>query len=376
MNQVVRSSRIVHQRLLPRLQAVTQTHKRCASGRPINTIVKFVPQQEAWIIERMGKFHRELQPGINVLLPFLDKVKYVQSLKEIAIDIPSQSAITIDNVTLGIDGVLYLRVIDAYKASYGVEDPEYAVTQIAQTTMRSEIGKITLDHVFKERESLNQHIVEAINNAAEAWGIRCLRYEIKDIMLPNRVKEAMQMQVEAERKKRAQILNSEGEREAEINIAEGMKRSKILASEALKTEAINKATGEAAAIIAKAEARASGLRLVADALAQQHGSNAANFNVAEQYVQAFGNLAKEGNTVLLPTNTGDVTSMVTQAMSIYNNLSNAQSRNKSLHISVDEGSKKAATHTVNIEEIKDSVSRQIKQTVPDVKKITDPEFIE
>lgn len=192
----------------------------------------------------MGKFHRILEPGLNLLFPIVDKVKYVQSLKEIAIDIPKQSAISSDNVTLSIDGVLYLRVLDAYLASYGVEDPEFAITQLAQTTMRSELGKISLDKVFRERESLNINIVEAINKASTAWGISCLRYEIRDIRLPSRVHEAMQMQVEAERKKRAAILESEGIREAEINVAEGKRQSRILASEAEKQEQINAASGE------------------------------------------------------------------------------------------------------------------------------------
>lgn len=199
--------------------------------------------KEAWVVERMGKFDSVLNPGLNILIPILDRVKYVQSLKELAIDIPKQSAVTSDNVTLSIDGVLYLRVIDPYKASYGVEDPEFAITQLAQTTMRSELGKISLDSVFRERESLNIGIVEAINKAAHAWGIACLRYEIRDIKLPERIQEAMQMQVEAERKKRARVLESEGLREAEINVAEGNKRSRILASEAEKLEQINRAQG-------------------------------------------------------------------------------------------------------------------------------------
>jgi len=210
---------------------------RYRSYLPINTVVLFVPQQEAWVVERMGKFNRILDPGINVLIPVLDRIKYVQSLKEIAIDVPKQAAITSDNVTLNIDGVLYLRVIDPYNASYGVEDPEFAITQLAQTTMRSELGKITLDKVFQERENLNANIVEAINKAAQSWGITCLRYEIRDIKLPARVQEAMQMQVEAERKKRAAILESEGIRAADINVAEGKRQARILASEAEKNRA-------------------------------------------------------------------------------------------------------------------------------------------
>lgn len=294
---------------------------RHVQSTPFNTIIMFVPQQEAWVVERMGKFNRILQPGLNFLIPIVDRVKYVQSLKELAIDIPKQSAITLDNVTLNIDGVLYLRVVDPYKASYGVEDPEFAVTQLAQTTMRSELGKISLDSVFRERESLNFGIVEAINKASNAWGIDCLRYEIRDIRLPQRVNEAMQMQVEAERKKRAAILESEGVREAEINVAEGKKRSRILSSEAEKTEQINKAQGEATAIMAKAEARAKSLEIVANSLLRKKGNNAASLLVAEQYVSAFSKLAKTGNTLILPSNTHDVSSMVAQAMAIYQNIS-------------------------------------------------------
>lgn len=289
----------------------------------------FVPQQEAWVVERMGKFHHIMQPGLNILIPIVDKVKYVQSLKEIAIDIPKQSAITLDNVTLNIDGVLYLRVVEPYKASYGVEDPEFAITQLAQTTMRSELGKITLDSVFKERESLNVAIVEAINKASNAWGIDCLRYEIRDIRLPDRVQEAMQMQVEAERKKRAAVLESEGIREAEINVAEGKKRARILASEAEKIEQINQAQGEANAILAKAEARAQSLKKVAESLREQTGSNAASLLIAEKYVSAFEKLAKTGNTLILPTNTGDVSGMVAQAMGIYQTLASKTSNTKS-----------------------------------------------
>ncbi|XP_048706221.1 stomatin-like protein 2, mitochondrial isoform X2 [Caretta caretta] len=295
----------------------------------MNTMVLFVPQQEAWVVERMGRFHRILEPGLNFLIPLLDRIRYVQSLKEIVINVPEQSAVTLDNVTLQIDGVLYLRIMDPYKASYGVEDPEYAVTQLAQTTMRSELGKISLDKVFRERESLNACIVDAINQASDYWGIRCLRYEIKDIHVPPRVKESMQMQVEAERRKRATVLESEGTRESDINVAEGRKQAQILASEAERAEQINKAAGEANAMLAKAKAKAEAIRLLADALTQQNGNAAASLAVAEQYVSAFSQLAKDSNTILLPSNTGDVTSMVTQALGIYSALTKPQAAKSS-----------------------------------------------
>uniref|UniRef100_A0A8C4H9D9 Stomatin-like protein 2, mitochondrial n=1 Tax=Dicentrarchus labrax TaxID=13489 RepID=A0A8C4H9D9_DICLA len=293
------------QRTVPRLW-VTPAQQRWASNLPMNTLVLFVPQQEAWVVERMGRFHRILEPGLNFLIPILDRIRYVQSLKEIVIDVPEQSAVSLDNVTLQIDGVLYLRILDPFKASYGVEDPEYAVTQLAQTTMRSELGKLTLDKVFRERESLNSNIVHSINQASDEWGIRCLRYEIKDIHVPPRVKESMQMQVEAERKKRATVLESEGTREAAINVAEGRKQAQILASEGEKAEQINKAAG--------GSFRSFLLCVV------QNGNAAASLSVAEQYVSAFSNLAKESNTILLPSNSGDISGMVTQAMTIYGTL--------------------------------------------------------
>merc|ERR1719166_782894 len=270
----------------------------------------------------MGAYNRILSPGLNILIPILEKVKYVQSLKEITIDIPRQSAITKDNVAVHIDGVLYLRIMDPYKASYGVEDPEFAITQLAQTTMRSEIGKIDLETLFRERESLNKGIVSAINSASEAWGIQSMRYEIRDIRLPERIQEAMQMQVEAERKKRAAILESEGIRSAEINVAEGRKQAAILKSEAEKAQLINEAEGQARAVIVAGEARAKSLQAVAEALGGAQGGDAASLAVAENYVKAFGELAKETNTLLLPANAGDVTGMVTQAMSIYKKLDN------------------------------------------------------
>jgi regulator of protease activity HflC (stomatin/prohibitin superfamily) len=282
-----------------------------------NTLINFVPQQQAWVVERFGKYLKTLQPGLNVLIPVVDQIRYVQSLKEAVVDIPSQSAITEDNVTLHLDGVLYYRVIEPYLASYGVENAEYAVVQLAQTTMRSELGKIKLDSVFQERMNLNHMIVYAINHAAEAWGICCLRYEIRDIQLPTKVKEAMQMQVEAERKKRANILESEGIRESAVNRAQGLRQSKILASEAVRIEQVNQAKGEASAILARATARASALLTVGKALGAKHGSSAASLAVAEQYVQAFGKLAKTGNTLLLPEKTGDVGSMVAQVTGFY-----------------------------------------------------------
>ncbi|XP_070786778.1 stomatin-like protein 2, mitochondrial isoform X2 [Enoplosus armatus] len=310
------------QRTVPQLW-VTPAQQRWASRLPMNTVVLFVPQQEAWVVQRMGRFHRILKPGLNFLIPILDQVRYVQNLKEIVIDIPEQSAVSLDNVTLQIDGVLFLRILDPFKASYGVEDPEYAVTQLAQTTMRSELGKLTMDKVFR---------------ASDEWGIRCLRYEIKDIQLPPRVKESMQMQVEAERRKRATVLESEGTREAAINVAEGCKQAQILASEGKKAEQINKAVGEAQAVVAKAEAKSKAIRLLSEALAEENGSAAASLSVAEQYVSAFSNLAKESNTVLLPSNTGDVSGMVTQAMTIYSTLGKLRPHVESMKTKTEEPS--------------------------------------
>uniref|UniRef100_A0AC35TIW3 PHB domain-containing protein n=1 Tax=Rhabditophanes sp. KR3021 TaxID=114890 RepID=A0AC35TIW3_9BILA len=290
------------------------------SSRATNTIINFVPQQEAWVIERFGKFEKILEPGLNVLLPVVDQIKYVQSLKEIAIEIPQQGAITIDNVQLQLDGVLYLKVIDAYKASYGVDDPEFAVTQLAQTTMRSEVGKISLDTVFKERETLNVNIVLAINKAAEPWGLICLRYEIRNMTMPARIQEAMQMQVEAERKKRALILESEGKRDAAINVALGEKTARILSSEADMQESINQAKGQASAVEMKADAQKKAILQVAEALKSEGGSDAASLSVAEKYVAAFGKLAKENNTLIIPSNANDINSMVGQAMTVYKNI--------------------------------------------------------
>ncbi|KAB5518860.1 hypothetical protein GE09DRAFT_977850 [Coniochaeta sp. 2T2.1] len=301
---------------------------------PANTIIRFVPQQTAWLVERMGKFNRILQPGLAVLIPFIDRIAYVKSLKEAAIEIPSQSAITADNVTLELDGVLYTRVFDAYKASYGVEDAEYAISQLAQTTMRSEIGQLTLDHVLKERAALNTNITAAINEAAQAWGVTCLRYEIRDIHAPKPVVEAMHRQVTAERSKRAEILESEGQRQSAINIAEGKKQSVILASEALKAEKINRASGEAEAITLKARATAQGIDAVARAIAEGKSAaqGALSLSVAEKYVDAFGKLAKEGTAVVVPGNVGDIGGMIATALSVYGKVGEAQARSMAKQI--------------------------------------------
>jgi regulator of protease activity HflC (stomatin/prohibitin superfamily) len=298
------------------------------SSLPANTIVKFVPQQTAWIVERMGKFSRILQPGLAVLVPLIDRIAYVKSLKEAAIEIPSQSAITADNVTLELDGVLYTRVFDPYKASYGVEDAEYAISQLAQTTMRSEIGQLSLDHVLKERAALNTNITQAINEAAQDWGVTCLRYEIRDIHAPAGVVEAMHRQVTAERSKRAEILESEGQRQSAINIAEGRKQSVILASEALRAEQINMATGESEAILLKARATAAGIDAVANSIAsgKESAQGAVSLSVAEKYVDAFGKLAKEGTSIVVPGNVGDIGGMIATAMGVYGKVSESQAR--------------------------------------------------
>ncbi|EPS44001.1 hypothetical protein H072_2025 [Dactylellina haptotyla CBS 200.50] len=297
---------------------------------PANTIVRFVPQQTAWVVERMGKFHRILEPGLAILIPIIDKIRYVKTLKEVAIGIPSQSAITADNVTLELDGVLYIRIFDAYKASYGVEDAEYAISQLAQTTMRSEIGQLTLDHVLKERANLNTNITMAINEASQDWGVKVLRYEIRDIHAPEAVLHAMHRQVSAERSKRAEILESEGQRQAAINIAEGKKQSVILASEALKAEQINMAAGEAEAIKLRAEATAIGIEKVAAAIeaGAENAQNAVGLSVAEKYVDAFSKLAKESNTIVIPSQMGDVGGMIASAMGIYRKVSEQQVKNQ------------------------------------------------
>ncbi|KAJ3268129.1 hypothetical protein HDV01_003383 [Terramyces sp. JEL0728] len=274
---------------------------------PMNTVVKFVPQQEAWVVERMGKFHSILSPGLAILLPVLDTIKYVKNLKEVAVAIPSQSAITQDNVTLSLDGVLYYKIYDAYKASYGIDDCEYAITQLAQTTMRAEIGQMTLDRTLAERSHLNQCIVQSMNQAS---------YEIKDIHPPENVVTSMHQQVSAERRKRAEILESEGQRQAAINVAEGQKQSQILESEAYKARQINTAQGEAQSILLKAQANAEAIARISKALLDEKSKDAVQLNIAEKYIESFGNIAKEGTTVVVPQNISDVAGMVTQMMAV------------------------------------------------------------
>jgi len=282
--------------------------------------VKFVPQNQAYVVERFGKFNKTMVAGLNFLVPFIDKVSYDRSLKEQAVDVPSQGAITRDNISLVVDGVLYLKVIDPYKASYGVDDYVYAVTQLAQTTMRSEIGKIELDKSFKEREVLNTNIVAAINEAAGPWGVQVLRYEIKDIEPPRTVLEAMERQMKAEREKRAVILESEGERQSAINVAEGDKRARVLAAEADKAEQILKAEGEAQAIFAVAVAKAKALKVVGAVAIEEAGQKAVQLELAEQAIAAKEAIARESSVVLLNDDKTGASNMVAEAMTIINAL--------------------------------------------------------
>jgi regulator of protease activity HflC (stomatin/prohibitin superfamily) len=275
-----------------------------------------VPQQNAFVVERLGKFSKTLNAGFHILIPFFERIAYKHTLKEQAADIAEQVCITRDNVQVGVDGVLYMQVLDPARASYGIGDYMFAISQLAQTTLRSEIGKIELDRTFEERGTINQNVVAELDKASDPWGVKVLRYEIKNINPPHDVLSAMEKQMRAEREKRAVILTSEGERDAKINQAEGEKQRVIKESEAVQMYQINEAQGEAAAILAVATATAQGLREVAAAVIDQGGPDAMQLRIAEQYIQQFGNLAKAGNTFVVPSNLADLTSMMALATDI------------------------------------------------------------
>ncbi|MBK6766795.1 MAG: paraslipin [bacterium] len=280
-----------------------------------------VPQRSAFIVERLGKYAQTLEAGFHILIPFVDVIRYRHSLKEMALDVPEQNCITRDNVVVAVDGILYLQVVDPVKASYGINNYAYATQQLAQTTLRSLIGKLELDRTFEERESINAGVVDALDKAAEPWGIKVTRYEIKDIRLPGPIQDAMEKQMRAEREKRATIAKSEGDRQSTINIAEGNRQEAIAVSEGIRTKLINESEGEKAKLINEAlgraqqielvaKATANGIREVAQALQAAGGIDAMNLRIAEQYVAEFGNLAKAGNTLVVPTNLADVAGTV------------------------------------------------------------------
>ncbi len=294
----------------------------------ISKTARVVPQQSAYVVERLGRYSRTLGAGFHILWPFLDSVQYKHSLKETAIDIPEQICITRDNVQVGVDGILYSKVLDPQRASYGISDYRFAITQLAQTALRSEIGKIELDRTFEERTNINSQVVNELDKATEPWGVKVLRYEIKNITPPKDVLAAMEKQMRAEREKRAVILTSEGERDAAINQAEGEKQQVIKASEAKKQQQINEAEGAAAAIMAIASATAEGLRKVAESTQIPGGYEAVQLRVAEQYITKFGELAKASNTLVLPANVSDVGSMLTLAMNMITKRSSPPSPTK------------------------------------------------
>ena len=282
----------------------------------VTQAVKVVPQQSAWVLERFGKYNRTLLPGLNIIVPFVDRVAYRHSLKEIPMDVPSQVCITRDNTQLQVDGVIYFQVTDPMKASYGSSNFVFAITQLAHTSLRSVIGKLELDRTFEEREMINTQVVSALDEAAANWGVKVLRYEIKDLVPPAEILRAMQAQITAEREKRALIAASEGRKQEQINIATGEREASIARSEGEKQAAINRAQGEAAAILSIAEANATAVRQIGEATQAEGGMNAVNLKVAEQYVAAFQNMAKNSNTLVVPANMGDLSTLVTGAMKI------------------------------------------------------------
>lgn len=278
--------------------------------------IRIVPQQEVWILERLGKFQSSLSAGLHFVVPFVDVIRYRHSLKEIVLDIPAQVCITRDNVSVHIDGVLFFRVVDPIKSSYGISDYIQAVVQLAQTTLRSEIGKIDLDRTFEERDKINSAVIMAIEQATEPWGVKVLRYELKSIQPPKDVLDAMEKQMRAEREKRANVLTSEADRDSKINRAEGEKQETIKASEADRQKQINEAEGKAQAILAVANATAEGLRQIASAMSGPGGEAAAKLKIAEEYVKQFGQVAYDARAIIVPTNVGDPSSMIATAMAV------------------------------------------------------------
>ncbi len=278
--------------------------------------VKIVPQQSVYVIERLGRFHTVLEPGLNLIIPFMDRLAYVHSLKEVPLDVPEQVCITRDNTQLGVDGIIYYQVTEPRLASYGSSNYIMAISQLAQTTLRSEIGKMELDKTFESRDEINRQIVASLDEAGRNWGIKVLRYEIKSLTPPEAILRSMQQQITAEREKRALIAKSEGERQQEINIADGKKQAAVLESEGEKQAAINRAQGEASALRLIAEANAAAVRAVGEAIADRGGMDAANLKVAQEYILAFANLAKTSNTVIVPSNPADVSGMVATAMTV------------------------------------------------------------
>ena len=281
----------------------------------INTI-RTVPQRSAFIVERLGKYNSTLEAGFHILIPFVDRVAYKHTLKEQALDVPSQMCITKDNISVEVDGILYLQVMDPMKASYGINNYQFASSQLAQTTMRSIIGKLELDKTFEERETINATIVDAVDKASEPWGVKVTRYEVKNIVPPQSIKDAMEKQMRAEREKRALIAESEGDKQAKINRAEGDKQEMIAKSEGEKQKRINEAEGRGQEIERVALATAKGIREIASAINEQGGMNAVNLRIAEQYVGAFANLAKVNNSVIIPTNMSDIAGMIATALTI------------------------------------------------------------
>ena len=278
--------------------------------------VRVVPQQSAWVVERLGKFHQILEPGLNVIIPFIDRVAYRHSLKEVPLDVAEQVCITKDNTQLVVDGLIYFQVTDPRLASYGTSDYVTAIVQLAQTTLRSEVGKMELDQSLQSRDVINRQIVAVLDEAGRSWGVKVLRYEVKNLTPPEVILRAMQAQITAEREKRALIAKSEGEKQQEINLAEGEKQAAILTSEGQKQSAINKAQGEATALRVVADATAAAVNVVAEAIGKEGGLQAANLKVAELYIGALGNLAKTNNTMIVPTNLSDVASVVASAMTV------------------------------------------------------------